>query len=100
MKKFKDHIIENKILCELIKLNEMENFSEVSTENLRSIVFCICMDSSQKTRTFNDRRQHDAVEFLLSLVEHIFKDAMSYDNIDEIIFGGLVKEEYNCSCRK
>ena len=58
----------------------------------------MCIESGQKTQTFDDKKQHDAGEFLLSLLEHAFKDAMMYDNIDEAMFGGLAKETYVCSC--
>ena len=94
----KDNVIENKILCELVTLYETENFSQVSTENLRSIVFQMCIESGQRTETFDDRRQHDAGEFLLSLVEHSFRNTLAYNNFDEIMFGGLVKETFVCSC--
>ena len=81
-----------------MKLYETENLSLVSTENLRSIVFQMCIESGQKTETFNDRRQHDAGEFLLSLVEHSFRNTLEFDNSDELMFGGLFKETYVCSC--
>ena len=56
----------------------------------------MCIESGQKTRTFNDRRQNDAGQFLLSLMEHSFRNTLEFENIDEIMFGGLVKE--TCPC--
>ena len=56
----------NSIINELIYLGTLPNFSKVSSQKLRSIVNSSCASSGQTTRTFADKKQHDAGEFLSS----------------------------------
>ena len=56
----------NAIINELIYLGTLPNFSKVSSQKLRSIVNSSCASSGQTTRTFADKKQHDAGEFLSS----------------------------------
>jgi ubiquitin C-terminal hydrolase len=88
----------NRIIEELILLNNLPNLSYASTEKLRSIVNSMCEISGQTGRTFNDNLQHDAGEFLVSMFEHLFKDSNVSNNIDEQIFGGLYQEKIVCKC--
>ena len=88
----------NKIIEELVLLNCLSNQSETSTHKLRSIVAVICEESGQIGRSFSDNLQHDAGEFLISMFEHLFKDSVTSNNIDEKIFGGLYQEKLLCKC--
>ena len=88
----------NRIIEELILLNNLPNGSMASTERLRSTVSSICEKSGQTGRSFNDNSQHDAGEFLVSMFEHLFKDSIVSSNIDEQIFGGLYQEKIVCKC--
>ena len=88
----------NEIVRELIHLVTLPNFSKISTKKLRSVVHSNCVSSGQITRTFDDNKQHDAGEFLLSIFEHMFKDLTFSYNIDEILFGGLYQESVLCIC--
>ena len=97
----KGNVSENKILCELIRLYEMENFSQLSTENLRSIVYHMCIESDEKAQTFIDKKQHDAAEFLSSVLEHTFKDLPVLQCFKEKLFGGLWQTTLTCNdCMK
>ena len=90
--------IKNRIIEELILLNNLPNESMASTERLRSTVSSMCEKSGQTGRSFNDNSQHDAGEFLVSMFEHLFKDSIVSSNIDEQIFGGLYQEKIVCKC--
>ena len=74
---------QNKIISELIYLNNRLNISKASTLKLRSIVHSNCEGSGEMTRSFNDNLQHDAEEFLTSVFEHMFKDLTSSNNFDQ-----------------
>ena len=86
----------NEIVRELVNLSDHPNFSETSTHHLRSIVHTYCTSCGQSTRTFSDKNQHDASEFLISLLEHMFKDLPISNNFDEKLFGGLYQELLVC----
>ena len=58
------------ILMELRKLSNLKNMSRSSTLTLRKIVHEECKKSGQLLRSFNDTNQHDAAEFLNSMIEH------------------------------
>ena len=88
----------NTIVEELILLNNLPNLSIESSEKLRSNVSSFCERSGQTGRSFNDNLQHDASEFLVSMFEHLFKDSLVSNNIDEQIFGGLYQEKIVCKC--
>ena len=83
---------------ELVTLNCLSNQSKTSTHKLRSITAVICEESGQIGRSFSDNLQHDAGEFLISMFEHLFKDSVASNNIDEKIFGGLYQEKILCKC--
>ena len=87
----------NSIIRELKNLSCLPNFSNSSTRNLRSAVHQDCIKNRQ-SRTFDDKKQHDAGEFLLSIFEHIFKNLPPSNNIDEKMFGGLLQESLECRC--
>jgi uncharacterized UBP type Zn finger protein len=57
-----------------------------------------CFKSGQTTRNFNDKLQHDAGEFMGSLLEHLFKETTMPVDIDEKVFGGLFQETIICKC--
>ena len=92
------HESENEIINELINLNNLSSFCQATTLKLRSIVQENCMDSGQITRSFGDNLQHDAGEFLISILEHLFKDWTAVNNLNEQIFGGLFRETLFCEC--
>ena len=48
-------------------------------------------------RTFNDDNQHDAAEFLNSVLEHLFKYIPSSFTTKENLFGGLSQKTMFCS---
>ena len=86
----------NAIAKDLIHLLNLPNFSQTSTHQLRSSVHSNCASFGQSTRTFSDRKQHDAGEFLVSIFEHMFKNLPNSINFDEKLFGGLYKESLVC----
>ena len=86
----------NKMIEELVTLNCLSNQSKTSTHKLRSIVAVICEESGQIGRSFSENLQYDAGEFLISMFEHLFKDSVASNNIDEQIFGGLYQEKIWC----
>ena len=91
------HIKRNEIFKELVNLNNLENYSKASSHKLRSVVHQSCRNSGE-VRPFDDKKQHDAGEFLSSIFEHMFKDLSSAYAIDERIFGGLYQERLECVC--
>ena len=88
----------NRILAELLKLMRLSKYSKATTTRLRSTVKAQCFKNGQFSRNFNNDRQHDAAEFMLSLIEHMFMDTP--DNMPEKIFGGLLQETIKCECGK
>ena len=80
-------LYKNKIMGELDELMNLPNFSKSSTHQLRSIVHTNCINSGQDTKTFGDKQQHDVSEYLMSILEHIFKDLPMSNNFDEKLFG-------------
>jgi ubiquitin C-terminal hydrolase len=89
-----------KILMELRKLSNLKNMSRSSTLTLRKIVHEECEKSGQLLRSFNDNNQHDAAEFLNSMIEHWSKNL---PRTKEAIFGGLSQKTMFClnsNCNK
>ena len=59
------------------------------------------MESGQTTRNFSNNLQHDAAEFLTSVLEHIFKEPPMFQCFKEEIFGGLWQTKFTChNCSK
>ena len=88
------------LLQELYKISQEKQFEITSTVRLRYLTKRACMESGKKTRNFSDNQQHDAAEFLNSVLEHIFKDPPIFQNLKEKIFGGLwqtILTCHNCS---
>ena len=86
---------ESPILSELIHLISLPNFSNVSTNKLRTIIKEKCLSGN---RNFNSNRQHDAGEFLSSIFEHIFEESGLPMNFADSMFGGIYQEKFNCVC--
>ena len=63
---------QNSVCSELKKLSQLPNNTNSSTKNLRREIQEKCIEHQQNTKTFDDDRQHDAAEFLNSLLEHMF----------------------------
>ena len=62
---------QNSICSELKKLSQLPNNTNSSTKNLRRKIQEKCIENQQNTKRFDDDRQHDAAEFLNSLLEHM-----------------------------
>ena len=62
---------ENAILNELTKLMKISKYNKASTAKIRSMVKSECFKAGQLTRNFNNNKQHDAGEFLISILEHM-----------------------------
>ena len=90
-------IFNNKIFTELKRLFQFKNQTRSSTKTLRRIVQGECFKSGQHMRTFDDDNQHDAAEFLNSVLEHLFKHLPSTSIIKENLFGGLSQKTMFCS---
>ena len=90
----------NEISKELISLFTNPQFSSQSTNKIRTIVKLKCFKAQQLTRNFNDKLQHDAGEFMASLLEHLFLENLLLIDIDEKVFGGLSQEKITCNCGK
>ena len=90
----------NEITQELSKLCKKTQFSFQSTQRMRTIVKIKCFKDGQLTRKFNDKKQHDAGEFMISLFEHLFRESFQPLDISEQIFGGLMQEQIFCQCGK
>ena len=86
----------NEIIAELTALARLQNFTRASTHHLRTIVQAKCTESGQASRTFGDKKQHDASEFLISIFEQILEDLSKLNNFDELLFGGLYQETLLC----
>ena len=92
------HLDENDIFKELYHINMYQNFTVTSSDELRSTVHNCCRNSGQISRTFEDKNQHDAGEYLTSIFEHMFNNLAPSFNIDEQIFGGIIQEALVCRC--
>ena len=88
----------NEITKELIKLFKEPQFSFQSTERIRTIIKLKCFKNGQLSRKFNDKKQHDAGEFMTSMFEHLFKETLLPMDSHEKIFGGLMQEKIMCKC--
>ena len=64
---------ENAIFKELKQLYERENLEYSSTRRLRQIVDSECLMNMEQ-KNFDDNNQHDAAEFLLSLLQHLLEN--------------------------
>ena len=87
---------ENAILNELTKLMKISKYNKASTAKIRSMVKSECFKAGQLTRNFNNNKQHDAGEFLISILEHMFSQVPDY--LMEKMFGGLLEERIQCCC--
>ena len=85
------------IIAELSKLSKKSNKTQ-STQRLRELVMSKCLESGQTTRSFNNNQQFDCVEFLQSLLEHLWNELPSADTLQETVFGGLFEENLKCEC--
>ena len=89
--------IDNAIFIELKKLYETENFAYSSTRGLRQIVQNDCLINGEQ-RNFDDNNQHDASEFLQSLVEHLLENDVCLTNY---LFGSSTTAKFcrngNCN---
>ena len=47
---------------------------------------------------FDDNRQHDAAEFLSSIINNLFGKSNALNSLKEIVFGGLFKKTMFCQC--
>ena len=90
-------LFNNKIFTELKRLFQFKNKTRSSTKTLRRIVQGECFKSGQQMRTFDNDNQHDAAEFLNSVLEHLFKHLPSTSIIKENLFGGLSQKTMFCS---
>ena len=88
----------NSVLEEIFSLSKSTNFSKSSTENIRNLVQKRCFEAGQWTKTFNDNRQHDTGEFILSFFEHLFNEEVIPISFREQLFGGLCQNVLQCKC--
>ena len=84
------------LLQELYKISKERKFAVMSTNRLRYLTKRACMESGQITRNFSNNQQHDAAEFLSSVLEHIFKEPPMFLFFKEKIFGGLWQTSFTC----
>jgi hypothetical protein len=89
---------QNEITKELLNLFKKPEFSIQSTQRIRTIIKMKCFKAGQLTRKFNDKKQHDAGEFMTSVFEHLFKETLLTEDIHEQMFGGLMQEKIICKC--
>ena len=71
---------ENTVCKELKKISQLPNNTKSSTKNLRRKVQDKCLENNQNTKRFDNNRQHDAAEFLNSLLEHMIYDEIEMMN--------------------
>ena len=69
-----------------------------STQRLRYLTKRKCIESGDVTKNFSDNNQHDAGEFLSSILSYMFKDSVTHENFDEQLFGGLWQNILTCKC--
>ena len=86
----------NSVLEQIFSLSKSTNFSKSSTENIRNLVQKRCFEAGQWTKTFNDNRQHDTGEFILSFFEHLFNEEVIPISFREQLFGGLCQNALEC----
>jgi uncharacterized UBP type Zn finger protein len=89
-------IFNYKIFTELKRLFQFKNQTRSSTKTLRKIVQGECFKNGQQMRTFDNDNQHDAAEFLNSVLEHLFKHLPSTSIVKENLFGGLSQKTMFC----
>ena len=82
---------------ELKQLARVKNLDKSSTNKLRAIVQLNCFESGQLTKNFNDNEQHDAGEFMQSLLEHLWNEH-TQDTLKEDMFGGVSQDILTCFC--
>ena len=89
----------NALLVELSHLaNIPNNETNISTTHIRNIVQSKCFEVAQMGKSFNDNNQHDCVEFIQSLLEHLWNEDEVPLDLKENIFGGLSQEVLTCRC--
>jgi hypothetical protein len=71
---------QNSVCKELKKLSQVPNNTNSSTKNLRRKIQEKCVENQQNTKRFDNNRQHDAAEFLNSLLEHMLYDEIEVMN--------------------
>ena len=95
----KSHQNVKPITEELEKLSKSRNFSDASTQPLRSIVQLKCFESGQLTKEFDNNLQHDSGEFMQSLFEHFWNEQIDVnDTLMENLFGGISQDILSCCC--
>ena len=62
---------QNSVFMELKKISQLQNKTNSSTKNLRRKIQEKCIENHQNMRNFDNNRQHDAAEFLNSMLEHM-----------------------------
>ena len=62
---------QNSVFMELKKISQLQNNTNSCTKNLRRKIQEKCIENHQNTIFFDNNRQHDAAEFLNSLLEHM-----------------------------
>ena len=80
------------IYCQIIA-------DQYSTNRLRTILKTKCFEAGQLTRNFSNNRQHDAAEFIQSLLEHLWHENKNIPSLKEQLFGGLCQDVLECECR-
>ena len=88
----------NLIYKEIMTVMNLPNGETFSTVKLRSAVMSQCMNSGQNFLRYNDNNQHDAAEFMRSVIEHLFKTDIRSENLLEYLFGGLSQRTMSCPC--
>ena len=99
---FKNHDIDSEynisVYQELSSLAKLKNFYESSTSSLRYMVQSKCFEAGQWTKNFDNNRQHDAGEFMQSLLEHLINENKLPSHFWDEAFGGLCQNTLTCSC--
>ena len=94
----KEHEDKSSLLDELSNLAKLTNFSESSTSRLRYLVQSKCFEAGQWTKNFDDNRQHDSGEFILSMLEHLFHADKLPKGFRDQAFDGLCQNTLTCKC--
>ena len=89
---------ENQLLTEFKRLAKLPKFTKSSTIKIRYLTKRKCIQAGQLLQNYSNNKQHDAGEFLMSVIEHLFEDSICYQDFDEQMFGGLYQNILNCSC--
>ena len=82
--------IENAIFREMKRLYETENFAYSSTRGLRQIVENECLMNGEE-QNFDNNNQHDAAEFLQSLMQHLLENDVYLTNY---LFGSTTTAKF------